>query len=119
MTTSTKPDTEQSPLDQIRQAETDMARQTAAAREAAGQTVAHAQTQAREILDDARQTGRREGEKRNREIISNAEDEAQAIIAQAHKRAEHLRRRGRHWLTIGVRQAMNVIIGLEEAGEGE
>lgn len=119
MTTPTKPDTELSPLDQIRQTEADVVRQTAAAREAAGQTVAHAQTQAREILDDARQTGRREGEKRYREIISNAEEEAQAIIAQAHRRAEHLRRRGRQRLTIGVRQAMNVVIGLEEAGEGE
>lgn len=119
MSSPTKAEAEFSPLDQIRQTEADVVRQIASAREAAGHTVAQAKTQAKDLLGDARQIGGREGEKRYREIVSNAEEEAQAIIAQARKRAERLRRRGRQRLAIGVRQAMNVVIGLEEAGEDE
>ena len=106
---------ELSPLDQIRQTEADVARQIAAAREAAGMTVARAKSQAKELLADARQSGQREGDKRYKEIVSNAEEEAQVIIAQARKRAENLRRRAGHRLAIGVRCGLNVVIGMEEA----
>jgi len=119
MSTSTKTEAERSPLDQIRQTEADVARQIASAREAAKQSVAHAQSQAKEIINDAHQTGQREGEKRFREIISTAEEEAQAITAQARKRAEHLRRRAGQRLTVGVRRSLNVVIGLVEVGEDE
>ena len=117
MSTPTKSEAGLSPLDQIRQTEADVARQIASAREAAGHTVTHSQTQAKEMLDDARRTGQREGEKRFREIISNAEEEAQAITTQARKRAEHLRRRAGQRLVVGVRHAMNVVLGFDEAGE--
>lgn len=117
MSSPTKTDAKLSPLDQIRQTEADVARQIASARDAAGHTVAHAKTQAKELLEDAHRTGQREGEKRYKEIIANAEEEAQVIIAQAHKRAEHLRRRAGQRLAVGVRRALNVVIGLEEAGE--
>jgi vacuolar-type H+-ATPase subunit H len=119
MSSPTKTDAKLSPLDQIRQTEADVARQVASAREAAGYTVAQAKTQAKGFVDDARQIGGREGEKRYREIISNAEEEEQAIIAQARNRAEHLRRRAGQRLAVGVRRALNVVIGLEEAGEDE
>ena len=119
MSSPTKTEAEFSPLDQIRQTEADVVRQIASAREAAGHTVAQAKTQAKDLLDDARQIGGREGEKRYREIISNAEEEAQAIIAQARNRAEHLRRRAGQRLAVGVRRALDIVIGLDEAGEDE
>jgi flagellar biosynthesis/type III secretory pathway protein FliH len=119
MTTPIKTETELSPLDQIRQTEADVARQIASSRDVAGQTVTETKNQAKEILNDARHTGRREGEKRYREIISTAEEKAQALIAQAHTRSENLRRRGRQRLETGVHHAMSVIVGLEEDGEGE
>jgi vacuolar-type H+-ATPase subunit H len=117
MSNLAKPKAELSPLDQIRQAEADVARQIASAREATGQTVAQARIQAKDMLGDARQIGKREGEKRYREIVSNAEEEEQAIIAQACNRAEHLSRRAGQRLAEGVRRALNVVIGLEDVGE--
>ncbi len=119
MSSLTKTKAEISPLDQIRQAEADVARQVASAREAAEHTVAQARIQAKDLLDDARQIGKREGEKRYREIISNAEEEEQAIVAQARNRAENLRRRAGDRLAEGVRRALNVVIGLEESGVDE
>jgi len=106
-----------SSLDQVRKTEADVTRQIASAREAAGQKVARAQTQANDLLDDARQVGKREGEKRYKAIISNAEEEAQVIIAQSHNRAAHLRRRAGKRFALGVRYSLNIIIGLEDTGE--
>ena len=117
MTSLIKPEAELSPLDQIRQTEADVARQVALAREAARNTVEQAKAQARDLLDDAHQIGHRDGEKRYRKIISNAEEEAKLIVAQARKRAEHLHRRAGQRLAVGVSRALNVVIGFEEAGE--
>ena len=119
MSNPIKTEAELSPLDQIHQTEADVVRQIASTREAAGHTVAHAKTQAKDLLDDALQIGQREGEKRYREMISNADEEAQVIIAQARKRAEHLRRRAGQRFAVGVRRSLNVVIGLEENGEYE
>ena len=119
MSSPTKAETTLSPLDQIRKTEAEVTRQIASAREAARHMVAQARIQAIDLLDDAHQGGTREGEKRYREIISNAEEEEQAIVAQARNRAEHLRRRAGQRLAEGVRRALNVVIGLEEAGEDE
>lgn len=114
MTNPAKVEIELSPLDQVRQTEADMARRIASAREAAEHTVVQAKIQAKNILDDARETGKREGEKRFREIISNAEEEAQEIIAQARNRAEYLRRRADQRMAEGIHLALNFVIGLDE-----
>lgn len=106
-----------SSLDQIRKTEADVTRQIASVREAAGLKVARAQTQANELLDDARQAGKREGEKRHKAILSNTEEEAQVIIAQSHNRAAHLRRRAGRRFALGVHRSLNVILGLQETGE--
>jgi vacuolar-type H+-ATPase subunit H len=117
MYSPTKTETEFSPLDQIRQAEADVARQIASAHEVAGQTVALAKAQAKDLLNDARQFGKREGEKRYKEILFNAEEEAQVILVQARKRAARLRRRADQRMVLGVRYALDTIIGLEQPGE--
>jgi vacuolar-type H+-ATPase subunit H len=103
-----------SPLDQIRQTEAHVTRQVAAAREAAKQTVADMKNKAKETINDASKAGRREGQKRYKDIISNAEEEAQILIAQAYKKAEHLRRRGGQRLDEGVCSAISIIINAEE-----
>lgn len=119
MSSPTKAEAKLSPLDQIRKTEAEVTRQIASAREIAEHTVTQAMTQAKVLLDDSCQIGRREGKKRYREIVSNAEEEAQAIVAQARNRAEHLRRRAGQRMVVGVEHAMDIIIGLEGAGEEE
>jgi vacuolar-type H+-ATPase subunit H len=106
-----------SPLDQIRHMEAQVTRQIAAAREAAKQTVANTKNKARETINEAREAGRRQGQKRYKDIISDGEEEAQILIARAYKSAETLQRRGSQCLNVGVRRAINIIISAD--GEGQ
>ena len=85
---------ELSPLDQIRHAEADVIRQRAAARETADCKVKVAQRDRKVMIDKARESGKRFGLTRYKEILSIAENEAQTIISQAHHQAKHLRHRG-------------------------
>lgn len=103
-----------SPLDQIRQAEADMARQIAAAREEAERTLAEANTRAKQFIEDARQAGREQGQAQYREIVARAEKEAQAILADARDRAESLGRQGSQKMEIAVSQAVNIVLGTHE-----
>ena len=113
MSTSTKPEFELSPLDQIRQAEAEVARQIASARKAGEQMVSKTRAEGKAIINEAREVGQREGLKRHKEIVSGAEEEAQTSVAQAHRRAEFLRRRARQRLELGTRLALAIILGLE------
>lgn len=107
-------ESELSPLDQIRQTEAHITRQVAAAREAAKQTVADMKNKAKETINDASKAGRHEGQKRYKEIVSNAEEEAQILIAQAYKKAEQMQRRGGQCLDKGVCSAVGIIISAEK-----
>jgi vacuolar-type H+-ATPase subunit H len=109
-------DTELSPLDQIRQAEADVTRQIAAAREAAARTVVEARRHVRDLLDEAREMGRRRGQIRYKEIVSQAEEESQALVFQAHNQAESLHHTGKRRMSTAVRQAVNLVIGLQDDG---
>jgi vacuolar-type H+-ATPase subunit H len=109
---------ELSPLDQIRQAEAQVARQIATAREAAKQTVAKTKNKAREMIHEGREVGRRQGLKRYKDIISDGEEDAQILIARAHKRAETLRRRGSQRLDESVRCAIHIVISTHGEGKG-
>ena len=106
-----------SPLDQIRQVEADIVRQVAAAREAADEKIKRAHSQVKEILVQARESGRSQGASRYKTIISNAEEEAHAIVSQAHNRASRLRHKGKQRMSSAVRQAVKVIIDVEDDGE--
>ena len=55
------PEYELSPLDQIRQAEAEVARRVAGCREGAERTVAKAREQARALVEAEREAGRQEG----------------------------------------------------------
>jgi vacuolar-type H+-ATPase subunit H len=105
---------ELTPLDQIRQAEVDLARQVAAAREAAEQVIANANAQAAQLKNDAREQGKREGLARYQDIINNAEEEARAIIAQGQRSAEELRRKGSERMQIAVSHALSIVIELDK-----
>lgn len=108
--------TELSPLDQIRQTEAEVTRAVAAACQAADEIVAQAQREAAQIKQEARQSGVREGQARYREMISNAEEEVQDIVAEAKVRANELRRKGQRRMDRGVHQAVRLVIGLGEEG---
>ncbi len=105
---------ELSPLDQIRQAEAEMNRQIAAARESAAAIVANARRQAEQTRRQAHEDGKREGLNRYREIVAQAEEEARAITAQANIRAQELHRAGQNRKEQGVRYAIDLIIGMGE-----
>lgn len=114
MANSSKTEIELSPLDQIRQAEAEVMRQVAAARERADTIASNARSQAKEITDEACETGRREGLIRYREILAAADEKAQAIIAEAHKQVALLHLRERRRMSIGVHHAVNIVICGEE-----
>jgi vacuolar-type H+-ATPase subunit H len=105
---------ELTPLDQIRQAEVDLARQVAAAREAAERTIANANAQAAQIKNDAHEQGKREGMARYQDIIHVAEEEASAIIARGRRVAEELRHKGSTRMKTAVRHALSIIIEMDE-----
>jgi vacuolar-type H+-ATPase subunit H len=108
---------ELSPLDQIRHVEAEVVGKIAAARETVQQTVSEARSQVKELLTDARTEGRHRGQVRYKEIVSGAEEESRAIVAQAHNQANHLRQKGKQNMSAAVRKAVNFVINLEGDGE--
>lgn len=105
---------ELTPLDQIRQAEVDLARQVAAAREAAEHTIANANAQAAQIKNDAREQGKREGMARYQDILHIAEEEARSIVARGHRNAEELRYKGSTRMQTAIHHALSIIIDKDE-----
>ena len=111
MNSSTAETIERTPLDQIRQAEAEVTRRVAAARQAAGAVVQEAQAQAADLKRQACETGQREGQAQYRESISQAEEEARVLVEQAHRRAGILRHQGDLCMDDFVRLALKPIIG--------
>ena len=108
-----------SPLDQVRLAEANVTRQVAAALENSEQSIKKAKAQAKLLLDEARQKGEREGQIQYREIVSEAEEKARAVRADADHEAEELRLRGSRKMDIAVRRVVNIVTGIEEDEAGE
>ena len=106
-----------SPLDQIRLAEADVTRKIAKVREDHERILTNAQTQAKEMVVAAEESGQREGETQYREIIFEAEEEAKAILAGAKHQATALRRKGNRHMDTAVRQVVNIVTGMDR-GEG-
>ena len=106
--------TDSSPLDQIRQAEAEITRRVAAARQAAEATAQKVQAQAEAIKRHARETGQCEGEAQYREIVSLAKEDAVAVIAQAQRRAEILRCQGDLCIDDIVCHAVEIVVGQEQ-----
>jgi vacuolar-type H+-ATPase subunit H len=113
MTLSRVAGSELSPLDQIRQAEAEVNRRIAAARRVAEMTEVKARAQAADLKREAREAGRREGRAQYEQLVSRAEVEAEALLAQAHSQAEDLRRKGDMHMDSAVHRAVEVVVGLE------
>lgn len=107
---------ELSPLDRVRQAEAGVAGRIAGSREEAERTVARAGEQARVLIEEGREVGRREGQAQYRRLILQAQDEARAICLESQERVAVLRRAEVEWMDAAVRRVVAI---LTAAGEEE
>jgi len=104
---------ELSPLDQIRQTEAEVNRQIASAQEESKHKIAQAKRDTQELIRKAKETGQLEGKARGKEIVFKTEEEAKAIIEQAHRLAENYRAHGQQQMNAAVRYAVSFVLGLE------
>lgn len=116
MSTTPNTDTQLSPLDRIRQAEAEVTRHIAAAREAAENRLAETRNEARLSLDDARKAGRRQGQAQYRQILAQTEEESRLILTEAHGKAEKLRRKGSQQMDRAVCWIVTLICKIDEGG---
>ena len=106
-----------SPLDQIRYSEAEIIRNMALARDEAQRIESQARKRAKQMIAEARDLGRNEGEAHRREMTSVAEEEARAINAQAKNSTTELRRKGYNRMDIAVNQLVGLICGLDQTRE--
>lgn len=111
MTAPEEAKVERSPLDQIRLAEAEVAREIAAARNRAKEAAKEISAQADDINHKARTEGRREGEQHYQEIIAEANMAAEKLLEQAHTQAEELHQTGISQINAAVRFAVDTIVG--------
>ena len=105
-----------SPLDQIRLVEAELTRRMIAAREASERNMAEARAQVAQIKKRAREAGEREGQIQYKEIITQAEEQAKVILAQAHHEAENLSRKGQARMERATQEAMDIVLGVTRGG---
>ena len=113
----TEPSDALSPLDQIRQAEAEVAGRLASAREAVAHQIAQVQEENRRLLAEAREAGHREGEIAYRDAVAAAEEEAGLIRAAGQEQAVTLRRRGHERLAAAALLAVRLVLGDEDGHE--
>jgi vacuolar-type H+-ATPase subunit H len=106
-----------SPLDQIRQTESEITRKVAAARQAAEKILDQARQQAEIVKRNASEAGRLEGQRHYQTVLDRAEEEAHTLVSEAGFQAESLRRRGQQRMKTGVGYAVSVILGLAEEAD--
>lgn len=105
--------TELSPLDQIRLAEAEITRKVVTAREKSEVVVTEARAQIALIKKQAHESGTREGQIRNKKMVSRAEEEARTIVEHAHQLAADLRRSGQSRMNSAIQAAMAIVVGLK------
>lgn len=105
-----------SPLDQIRLVEAEITRKVIAAREASERAVAEARLQANLLKKKAHESGTRAGQIRHKEMVSQAEEEARAMVAHAHQQAAELRQRGQARMDMAIHEATRIALGLKGNG---
>jgi vacuolar-type H+-ATPase subunit H len=110
-------DSDFSPLDRVRLVEADVTRQIAAARQAAELSVSEARKQVKALLEQARKSGRIRGQTRYKEIVSEADEEASALVARARLQADDLHRLRHQCMDEAVHYAVSFIMGQEGNGE--
>jgi len=110
---------ELSPLDQIRQAEAEVTRRVAAARKKAERAQSRTRQRVIQMKNIAREDGLLKGRLRYQEIIKKSEEEAEALIIDAHQKDEELRRRGLLLMESAVRFIVSLVIGSELEAEDQ
>lgn len=103
-----------SPLDQIRLVEAEVTRKIVTAREATEHRLVDARAQAALLKKQAHESGEQQGRIRYKEIVTEAEDEARAIILHAHNQAADLHQKGSAHMELAVREAIRIVLGLKE-----
>jgi nucleotide-binding universal stress UspA family protein len=103
------------PLDQIRYAELEVARQIAVARKTIESARATVEAQAADLKREAQEAGRRESQSQYDTVIAEANSEAETFLAQVRQQADDLRCRGNARMDVAVRRAVSLVSG--EAGE--
>ena len=102
-----------SPLDQIRQAEAEAARQLVLAREAESKKIQDSHLQAAELYKKARAEAEAEGQARYKEILAKSEEEATALVAESRRKTEKLRVAGQKQITSLVSKVVKFITGMK------
>lgn len=110
---------ELSPLDQIRQIESEVLRQTAAARKMAEEIIETARSQAEALKRDAHETGTKQGQMRYREMVSRAEEEAQILVEEARNEEDELRHAGQRRMQAAASFAVDFVICVDEKGNNQ
>ncbi len=105
---------ELSPLDQIRQAEAEVARQIATASVAADTTISETNTQASQIKNQSIEAGRRNGLTIYNEIIEKSRLEAKEITLRGQEDAKQLLVQGGKLMDKAVETALRLVLSLEE-----
>jgi vacuolar-type H+-ATPase subunit H len=105
------PGIELSPLDQIRQAEADITRQVAAARQSAVHSLDVARKEAAHLVAQARKDGQQEGQTRCQEIIEAAKGEAKRLVEQAQAQVNEHSQTGTQRMELAVQQIIDLVIG--------
>jgi len=103
-------------LDQIRLAETDVARRIATARELAVRDITLASTEAGQIKKQAGVQGEHAGKIHYKEIVEKAEEQAHILVVQAEKESEYLRLSGQSLMEQAVEEVLNIILGKKNEG---
>lgn len=111
--TEAKSAVELSPLDQIRLAEAEITRKTAAARDDLERSLAEACKKASRIKEEARQVGTHAGKIQFKEIVSGAEEEARAITAHAQHQADSYQQKGYIRMEWAIEYAAGIVLGLD------
>jgi len=111
---------ELSPLDQIRQIESEMTRRIAAARENVEEILENARRQSADLKRQANEAGVQEGQAHYKDIIAEAEEEARSFIAEASARSVEITRRSQKRMSTAVVHSVNIVVGLAgNMAEGE
>ena len=105
-----------SPLDQIRQAEAESARQVTLAKSASDQEVEQARQQAAELVEEARREGLKEGIAKQKTLLGEASEAAEACLAAAQLRAENILSRKMELLETAVDDVLCIVLGEIEDG---
>jgi vacuolar-type H+-ATPase subunit H len=105
------PDYKLSPLDQIRQAEAEVARRVAGRREAAELTLAQAREHGQALVEAEIEAGQRDGQAQYRRLILRAQDEVRAVHQEGQKHVATIQQNEHNLMDVAVRHVLAIIMG--------